>query len=212
MPISNLPAALTAARPLVRLMENGGRFYAHPYPDAKGVWTIGTGHTRWNGAPVTASTPPITPAQDDAALDVDLAACVAAINAHVQRLLDPLQSAALLDLIYNVGPHPVIIPGGVGALINAGRMALAANNFTLWNMAGGHVLPDLVARRALEREIFLGFTDPTDAAALMSAWVRLRANAANGLKSPPVISNPAAASQPTQDEADILMNRYNPGA
>lgn len=114
------------------------------------VWTIGYGHTGDVKAGQT-----ITQAQADALLLRDLAERFEPhVNAMVKVKLSQNQFDALVSLAFNIG---------VGALrastlirkLNAGDYAGAADQFKVWRMGGGKVLPGLVTRRAEEAKLFL---------------------------------------------------------
>lgn len=69
-------------------------------------------------------------------------------------LLEPDRATACTSLAYNIGLGAF----GASTVCRAtmrGELDAAANAFTLWNKARGRVLPGLVARRAMERLIYL---------------------------------------------------------
>lgn len=145
--------AINLAIPLIKRFE-GCRLW--PYRDAVGIWTIGWGSTLdERGIPVTGNTSQWTQAQADA----DLLARVVDLSARVDMMLPEGatdgQRAALYSFVYNLGLGR-LMKSKLLALFCAGDVAGAAAEFDRWNMAGGKVLPGLVARRAAEKALFLG--------------------------------------------------------
>lgn len=125
-----------------------------PYQDVRGTWTIGYGFTYLNGAPVTASTPPMTKAQADAQLTIQLQSRADAVNRLVKVNLNQNQFDSCISLTYNIGVG-AFTNSTVCRMLNANNFPAAADAFLLWNKAGGVVNQTLVARRAKERALFL---------------------------------------------------------
>jgi lysozyme len=122
------------------------------YPDpgtGAEPWTIGYGHT---GPGVTPGMT-ITQAQAQAFLQEDLARAAQAVNGLVHVVLNQNQFDALCDFVFNVGAGN-FRSSTLLRLLNAGNYAGAANQFAVWNLAGGRVLPGLVTRRAAEAALF----------------------------------------------------------
>jgi lysozyme len=164
------PAALTPApavepqwlilvRPLAKLSE-GLRLQA--YQDIGGVWTIGYGHTGGDVYPGLIW----TEAQADAQLDADLYSFGDMLDEAVQISLLPQEKAALVDLLFNVGPGRVGArsgslvlasgqPSTILRMVNASDIDGAAAQFMAWDKAGGLVVGGLETRRARERSLFL---------------------------------------------------------
>ena len=132
-------------------------FRAAPYLCPAGVPTIGYGSTRYeDGTPVRMTDPPIDTVR---AGEIMLAAVNAdsgpAVNRYVQVPVNQGQFDALVDFAYNCGTQNLRTSTLLKKL-NAGDYAGAAGQFGLWINGGGHPLPGLVKRRALERDLFLG--------------------------------------------------------
>ncbi|KWB72616.1 hypothetical protein WL40_10780 [Burkholderia ubonensis] len=158
-------------RPLVHHFE---QCLLLAYWDAPGkVWTCGWGSTGPDVGEGTAWT------QDeaDARCDADLIEAARHVDSAVQVPLTPHQKAALVSLVYNVGPGRAtqdnrrgrdgivrLASGQPSTLLrklNAGDYASAADQFLVWNRAGGTVLRGLVRRRSAERSLFTNGTwDP----------------------------------------------------
>lgn len=119
------------------------------YQDQGGVWTIGYGHTR---GVVPYQTCSVADAQHW--FDEDTAAVVRAVLQSVDVPLNQNQLDALCAFTYNVGAgseaHSTLVK-----LLNAGKYALAADQFNLWNHVKGQVSAGLMRRRAAERTLFL---------------------------------------------------------
>jgi len=124
------------------------------YQDSVGIWTIGVGHTSAAGAPAVTRGLSITADQSDAILSRDLVIFENGVREAVKVPLNQNQFDALVSLAFNIG---------VGAFskstlvkkLNAGDYAGAADQFALWNKAGGKVLPGLTTRRLSEQKQFL---------------------------------------------------------
>lgn len=121
----------------------------HAYLDSVGVPTIGYGHTYGVVMGMTC-----TQAEADEWLAVDMVWAESTVNHSVDVPLTQNRFDALTDFCFNEG---------VGAfqgstllrILNSGAYALAAAQLPRWDMAGGKVLPGLVRRRELERQLFL---------------------------------------------------------
>lgn len=124
------------------------------YFDSVGILTIGVGHTSAAGAPKVTKGLTISASEADAILSRDLALFENAVNNAVKVPLNQNEFDALVSLAFNIG-------GGAFAKstlvrkLNAGDRQGAANQFSVWNKAGGKVLKGLVTRRAAERAQFL---------------------------------------------------------
>jgi GH24 family phage-related lysozyme (muramidase) len=124
------------------------------YLDSVGVLTIGVGHTSAAGPPTVTKGMTITAAQSDEILSRDLKTFEKGVRAAVKVKLSQNEFDALVSLAFNIG---------VGAFskstlvrkLNAGDRAGAAEQFLVWNKAGGRVLKGLSNRRADERKLFL---------------------------------------------------------
>ncbi len=133
---------------------------SHPYWDAIGrVWTIGTGLTRLGGQPVTQRTGPITRAQNDAAVGIELAATSALIAGIVTVALAPCEWAALANWMFNVGGHAAAGSTLIRKL-NARDKPGACQQFAVWIMANGKAVPGLRNRRLRTAALFSGQAVP----------------------------------------------------
>ena len=124
------------------------------YPDVKGVWTIGFGHTRG----VTEGME-ITQEQADALLRADLQAAEAVVDhATGGSQTTDNQFAAMVALCFNIGGAAYL---GSTVLREhlAGHPMKAADAFMLWNKARIDgvltVVPGLTNRRNAERTLYL---------------------------------------------------------
>lgn len=119
------------------------------YQDAGGVWTIGYGHTRDVQPGMV-----ITEHQADVMLLSDLDDAARDVESMVTVPLTQGQFDALCDFVFNLGERD-LERSTLLRLLNAGNYQAAANQFRVWVMDGGKVLPGLVKRRAAERELFI---------------------------------------------------------
>jgi len=124
------------------------------YQDSVGIWTIGVGHTSAAGLPKVVKGLKITAAESDEILSRDLKTFEDGVRAAVGVPLIQNEFDALVSLAFNIG---------VGAFskstlvkkLNAGDRAGAADQFLVWNKAGGKTLKGLTTRRQSERKQFL---------------------------------------------------------
>lgn len=125
-----------------------------------GIPTIGYGHT---GDVKIGQR--ITEHQADVILQADLERFEEIIEKAVRVKLNANQHAALVSLVFNVGPGKKGIRDGLVELksgkpssllrfLNEGQFNAAAAQFSKWIHAGGKVLPGLVKRRAAEAALF----------------------------------------------------------
>jgi GH24 family phage-related lysozyme (muramidase) len=221
MSVSDAAGAVLCAKCLVELFEDGEKFRARPYRDQGGVWTIGTGLTRINGQRVGPTTAAITPAEDNANVEADIAHWLDVVERLITVELSAIQAAALVSLAYNCGQAPLLSDGNVGLALNRGEYLSAADAFRAWNRVHGVVADGLVVRREVERLVFLGVLDPLDRSALLAAQQQsYRAvkgaealeQLVHGAAATPTptraVTSGLSSSEPTADE---LMNIYNPG-
>ena len=127
------------------------------YQDCGGVWTIGYGHT---GPDVHADLT-ITDAEADALLRADVADAVTCVNRAVHVPITQNQFDALVDFCFNCG-RGSLLQSTLLRKVNIGDFAGAAEQFALWDHAGGKVVPGLVRRRKAEAELFAGDAPQTD--------------------------------------------------
>lgn len=147
----------SAGKELIKHFESC-RLKAYPDPGTGGApWTIGWGHTKGVKQGDTC-----TLAQADAWFDEDLEEHEGYVNQLVQVPITQNQFDALVSFCYNVGPDidADTIAEGLGdstllKKLNAGDYAGAADEFRKWTRSGGRVMPGLIRRREMERELFL---------------------------------------------------------
>ncbi|EBI3591983.1 lysozyme [Salmonella enterica] len=124
------------------------------YPDSRGIWTIGTGHTgKVDGVAIHRG---MTITQDtaDRLLRDDLSWVERCIADRVAVVLNQNQYDALCSLIFNIGAND-FIGSTVRRQLNAGNYTAAADAFLKWSRAGSN--PTILApRRGRERAMFLG--------------------------------------------------------
>lgn len=118
------------------------------YQDSKGVWTIGTGHTRGVVRGMV-----ITPDQAEVYLEADMAEAAAAVNQLATPCLQ-CQFDALVSFTFNEGAH-ALETSHLLQYHRAGDFAEAAHQFSSWVFCDGRILPGLVKRRAAEARLYL---------------------------------------------------------
>jgi lysozyme len=136
-------AACAAAAPLTMRSEGEVR---HGYKDPVGIVTVCDGHTG-AGAVLGAT---YTHAQCQALLQRDLLKAGEGIAPCIKVPLSTQTRAAFTDFALNVGAG-AYCRSSMARLVNAGDVAGACRQLSLWTKAGGRVLPGLVTRRAAER-------------------------------------------------------------
>lgn len=133
---------------LIREFEG---FRPFAYKDTAGLWTIGIGHKLRPGERYPRG---ITEAQGEALLEQDAGTAEADVNRLVKVALTQSRFDALADFAYNLGggalEHSTLL-----RLLNEGDYAGAANQFPLWDHAGGKVSDGLLRRREAERTLFV---------------------------------------------------------
>ena len=119
------------------------------YQDQVGVWTIGYGHT----GPEVHGGMTITEDQADLLLHSDVARAVTCVNRAVTANIVQPQFDAMVDFVFNLGCGRLL---GSTLLrnVNAREFDLAAEQFLLWDHAGGVVVPGLLVRRQAEMALF----------------------------------------------------------
>jgi lysozyme len=121
----------------------------YTYDDGVGVPTIGYGHTagvQWGQC--------ISQEQAEELLRQDLNYFEQDVSELVKVPVTDNQFAALVSLCYNIGTG-AFAGSTLLRFLNDGDYITAAEQFGRWNRGGGEVMPGLVTRRALERELFL---------------------------------------------------------
>jgi lysozyme len=156
----------------ISIMFEGLRLNAYPDPGTGAEpWTIGYGSTRMNGRAVM-SGDVITNAQAVEMLQADLTESMQIVIANVGEPLSGDELGALTSFVNNIGPGEPgrrdgfvwLANGGHSTMftyIDRGDFDLAAEQFPLWDRAGGRVMAGLTRRRDVERRVFLGQLDMT---------------------------------------------------
>src|SRR6478609_4928710 len=124
------------------------------YQDSVGVWTIGVGHTAARGAPIPKKGLTISDAEVDATLARDLVHFEEKVLGAVKVPLNQNQFDALVSLCFNIG-EGAFAKSTLVRKLNAGDYQGAAEQFLVWNKAGGKTVQGLVNRRAKEKALFL---------------------------------------------------------
>lgn len=119
------------------------------YKDSVGVWTIGYGHTHFDGPPIPKAGMNITPEEQDEMLSRDLGRYEDIVNKNVKVSLKQNEFDALVSICYNVeaalGPK-----SGIVKHLNAGDKSGAAQAILAWNKP-----PEIQGRRRTEYKQFL---------------------------------------------------------
>ena len=130
-------------------------FSAPPYLDIGGVATIGYGTTIYpDGRHVTMDDPPVSQEQAHGFLAAHLASILPQVLAACPRLSGS-RLVACLSFAYNEGVG-AFSRSTLARLINADNYAAAADEFPKWVKTDGRRIGGLAARRARERQVFLG--------------------------------------------------------
>ena len=124
------------------------------YKCPAGVWTIGYGHTGTVDGKLIGSGMTISAAKATELLKKDLASFEAAVNGCVTAPITQNMFDALVSFSFNVGAG-ALRRSALLRKLNAKDYNGAADEFPLWNKAGGKVLNGLVRRRMAEKELFL---------------------------------------------------------
>lgn len=131
------------------------------YKDTVGVWTIGYGHTAMAGPPTPKAGMKLTVKEAEDLLLKDLVKYEEPVRRLVKVPLNDNQYGALVSFTYNLGEGN-FSKSTLLKKVNAKDWAGAADQFGVWNKAGGKVLKGLTRRRAAEAALFLkpAFLDP----------------------------------------------------
>ncbi|KVT42143.1 lysozyme [Burkholderia ubonensis] len=121
------------------------------YLDAVGKPTIGYGHLI---RPHERFTRPLTPAEADALLRQDLRSAELSLRKLLRVPVTQQQFDALMSFVFNLGSGR-LRSSTLLRYLNAGAPARAADQFLVWNKAGGRPLAGLTRRRRAERALFL---------------------------------------------------------
>jgi lysozyme len=119
------------------------------YKDSVGVLTIGYGHT---GPDVTVG---LTITKDRAIelLHQDIQKAVDCVNKLVTVTISQNQFDALVDFVFNLGCQS-LAGSHLLLYVNSSQFDKAANQFVLWDHAGGQVEKGLWLRRIAEAKLF----------------------------------------------------------
>lgn len=140
--------ALAKAADLITGFEG---FSAKPYWDVDN-YSIGYGHHFTEGDGYTANSV-VTESEGYQQLLADLEAFAACVSSAITRPTTTNQAAAMISLAYNIGCGN-FTSSTLVKKFNAGDIQGAADQFSVWRIAGGKVLDALVSRRAVEQEVF----------------------------------------------------------
>lgn len=139
----------------VNLVKQFEGLKLEPYLDSAGIPTIGYGTVYYpNGDRVAMTDPKIT--EPDAAqyLLFALTEKTKILNDIVKVQVNQNQFDALASFCYNCGQgnleHSTLLRE-----LNAGNYEAAADQFLVWDKAGGVVVPGLERRRQAERALFI---------------------------------------------------------
>lgn len=131
------------------------------YWDALGkVWTIGYGHT----GPEVREGLVWTRNQAMQALQRDVAAAEAAVNALVTAALTQEEFDALVDFVFNLGVAR-FKASTLLRMLNTGDYAGCASQFARWDYASGQVVAGLLRRRQAEAAEFVESSPASEALA-----------------------------------------------
>lgn len=132
-------------------------FYARPYRDPVGVWTIGYGSTKGVGP----SSRPVSKADAKARLlrevNEEYAPAVFRAAKDAGKALKQQEADALISAVYNLGPGVLARGRSLGDALRqkAGWRQAVADALLLYDKAGGSRLPGLTRRRKAEANLFL---------------------------------------------------------
>lgn len=127
-----------------------------PYPDPRGIPTIGWGNTRYeNGTLVTMADPPLTQDQADALFRYWLLHFAGWVRGALTRAAIPCELGAFISLAYDIGMGNFSISLVLKHHNEADEVDVGAA-FDLWNRAGGQILKGLLRRRRAEHLVFDG--------------------------------------------------------
>ncbi len=123
------------------------------YRDAVGVWTIGYGHTSSAGLPSVTPGLKISKLEGEAILKKDVNQFAEGVKKLIKKELNDNQFSAIVSFAYNVGLGN-FKKSSVLKNINSSLYDRVPTSLSLWNKAGGKVLPGLTRRRAAEGLLF----------------------------------------------------------
>lgn len=147
---ANTPARTTGPQGLDLIKSFEGVRYKR-YQDVVGKWTIGYGHLI---VPGDVFVEPINPGAAIALLKKDLCRTEQGVNQAVRSPITQHQFDALVSFTFNLGIGS-LKKSRLLRLLNLGDLKGAADQFLVWNKAGGKVVEGLNRRRKAERALFL---------------------------------------------------------
>lgn len=154
---------------LMKLLVAFEGYKNSPYRDPVGNWTIGVGHLMTSndknlaciGVPEGESyfeQNPLTDLQVFVLLVLDIAERIPDLQSVVGKDLPIPKQDALMSFLFNLGIGNLKKSTLVKYIQEGKNDSDIGLQFLRWNLAGGHVLPGLVMRRAVESSIYQGFT------------------------------------------------------
>lgn len=132
-------------------------FRTNPYLDVGGKPTIGYGSTYWeDGRAVSMKDAPITKERARELYIFTLTYFWNEVDRHIGPELNESQQNALTSLAYNIGMKN-FRTSTVCRLVNIDpKNPLIRDAFLMWNKVNGKIERGLVARRALEADLYFG--------------------------------------------------------
>ncbi len=124
------------------------------YDDGVGVWSIGYGTIKYPNGVQVKKGDTCTEQQAEDYLRNDLEKFETAVNKLVKVPLTQNQFDALASFTYNLG-ETNLANSTLLKKLNKRDYQGAADQFLVWNKAGGKVMKGLVRRREAERSLFL---------------------------------------------------------
>lgn len=138
----------------IKLIQSFESYRDHAYDDGVGVWTIGYGTTIYPNGVKVKKGDVCTKEQAEMYMKHDLIAFEKAINDNIKVLITQNQYDSIVSLCYNIGVNSFKNSTLLKKLNNSDYKG-AADQFMLWNKAGGKVMAGLSIRRNKERLLFL---------------------------------------------------------
>ena len=137
------------------LIKSFEKLRLESYPDSRGRWTIGYGHTGWYSPRIPVGPgQTCTPEQAERWFLDDTGWACADVMRDVDVALNQCQFDALVSFTFNAGgaalAHSTLLRD-----LNEGRMQDAANEFLKWDYCRGEESEGLENRRKAERALFL---------------------------------------------------------
>lgn len=152
----------------LELIKKWEGFRAEAYLCPANVWTIGYGTTAAAGVGISPKRGmKVTEAQASAYLAKTVDKFATQVRGMVKVPVNENQFGALVSLAYNIGPG-AFVKSTLLRKLNDGDYPGAADQFRVWNKAGGKVLAGLTNRRKEERALFV--SAPTPAAKVGGLW------------------------------------------